>query len=62
MVWDYILCFEAPGLIAQFSKCDFWNLEKMSDRNMKPDYVRPASGGGYWQISAELAQGSGNTL
>ena len=33
MVLDYILCFEAPGLIAQFSKCDFWNLEKIWDRN-----------------------------
>ena len=44
--WDYILCFGAPGLIAQFSKCDFWNLEKIWDRNMKPDYVRPGSGGG----------------
>ena len=32
--WDYILCFGAPGLIAQFSKCDFWNLEKIWDRNM----------------------------
>ena len=31
---NYIFCFEAPGLIAQFSKCDFWNLEKISDRNM----------------------------
>ena len=34
MVLDYILCFGAPGLIAQFSKCDFWNLEKIWDRNM----------------------------
>ena len=34
MVLDYILCFGAPGPIAQFSKCDFWNLEKIWDRNM----------------------------
>ena len=51
-----------PGRVREpheFSKYDFWNLWKNWDRNMKPDYVRPASGGGY---DLELAQGSGNTL
>ena len=33
------------GIIAQFSKCDFWNLGDFLNRNMKPDYVRPDSGG-----------------
>ena len=31
MVLNYILCFGAPGLIAQFSKCDFWNLGNLGN-------------------------------
>ena len=58
MVWDYILCFEAPGLIAQFSKYDFWNLEKFLDRNMNPDSERYASGGGYGHVIVEVAPSS----
>ena len=40
MVLDYILCFEAPGLIAQFSKCDFWNLGNFLNRNMWSIFFR----------------------
>ena len=34
IVLNYIFCFEASGLAAQFSKCDFWDLWNFLDRNM----------------------------
>ena len=58
MVLYYILCFEAPGLITQFSKCDFWNLWEIWDRNMKLDSERIGSGGDSDHVVAELAQDS----
>ena len=46
------------GIIAQFSKCDFWNLWDFLNRNMNPDSERYGSGGGYDHVIVDLAQSS----
>ena len=39
-ILDYILCFGAPGFIAQFYKCDFLNLGGIGRKKWIPNFPK----------------------